>query len=60
MFIKDSSGRITQEPDHMFSHTNDAVRYAITSLMRIPEPSHDDEMRVLTNRVARLSNDFGV
>lgn len=60
MFIQDSNGRITNEPDHMWSHSMDAIRYGVSSILKIPEPTYDEEMRVLTNRVARFSNDAGV
>lgn len=32
LFIVDKDGKITNEPDHMFSHSMDAIRYAIASI----------------------------
>lgn len=32
----DKDGRILNEPEHMFSHSMDAIRYAITSLKKMP------------------------
>lgn len=56
LWMTDKQGRIVNEPDHLFSHTMDAIRYAIASLLKVPEFDLEDEMRILTNREARRSD----
>lgn len=36
LFITDKNGRLTSEPDHAFSHSMDAVRYALETLTDAP------------------------
>lgn len=60
LWLVDKQGKIINEPDHTWSHSMDAIKYAICSLVKDPEDTYEDEMRVLTNRIDRHSNDFGV
>lgn len=36
MWETDKDGRILNEPEHMFSHSMDAIRYALTSIIKKP------------------------
>ena len=36
LFLKDKEGKITNEPDHAFSHSMDAIRYAMETLVDSP------------------------
>lgn len=60
LWLTDKTGKIINEPDHLYSHCQDALRYAIVSLLKQPEASYEDEMRVLTNRIDRQGNDWGL
>ena len=37
LWITDKDGKILNEPEHQFSHTMDAIRYAIVSLVKPPK-----------------------
>lgn len=40
----DKTGKIINEPDHLWSHSMDAIRYAISSLAEyIPEHIHNQQ-----------------
>jgi phage terminase large subunit len=60
MYIIDKMGKITQTPDHLWSHSLDAVRYALVSLMGNGADDNVMRQRVLTNRAQRMRNDVGI
>jgi phage terminase large subunit len=37
LFIVDKDGKVTNGPEHEFSHSMDAIRYALTSLIKKPD-----------------------
>ncbi len=36
LFVTDRNGKILNEPEHTFSHSMDAIRYALASILRLP------------------------
>lgn len=58
----DRDGKILNQPEHAFSHTMDAIRYAITSLMKTPFEDDEEEVyRIERNRRERASKvDYGL
>ncbi len=36
LWMTDKDGKILNEPEHTFSHSMDAIRYAIVSLVKLP------------------------
>lgn len=38
LWMTDRDGKILNEPEHQFSHSMDAIRYAITSIIKKPKP----------------------
>jgi phage terminase large subunit len=36
LFIVDKDGKVTNEPEHEYSHSMDAIRYALTSILKKP------------------------
>lgn len=53
-WITDKDGKLTNEPDHLFSHGPDAIRYAIASL----KPNTElDEQELADRRLARLKQE---
>jgi phage terminase large subunit len=51
LWATDKNGKILNEPEHTFSHSMDAIRYALSNLL-ITDRGYDplEEMRVWTNR----------
>ena len=43
----DKDGKILNEPEHMFSHSMDAIRYAITSLKQYPDTKQPEASKPL-------------
>lgn len=60
LWITDKQGVILNEPEHTFSHSMDAVRYAIVSLARDPADDAGALRRIEENRHFRLQNDTGI
>lgn len=53
-WISDKDGKLTNEPDHLFSHSMDAISYAIGSLKPNTEP---DEQELAERRLSRLKQE---
>src|SRR3990167_1560537 len=63
LWIVDKNGKMLNEPEHAFSHSMDAVRYAITSLLKTPDATDDERFRIEQNRFDRTnqrSREFGL
>jgi len=54
LWVVDKNGKMLNEPEHAFSHSMDAIRYAITSLLKRPEDDPKEERRIEINRHERL------
>lgn len=54
-FVEDRNGKITSEPDHLFSHSMDAIRYAITSIPKLykSETGQEKEDRLFREMIKR-------
>lgn len=44
-WLKDKEGRMLQTPDHLYSHSMDAIRYAVQSMIG-REEDNDEELRI--------------
>ena len=53
IWITDKDGRIVNEPDHLYSHSMDAIRYAFSSLELNNKP---DENEIADRLMSRLRN----
>ena len=53
LWIVDKNGKMLNEPEHAFSHSMDAIRYAITSLLKTPDATDDERFRIEQNRQQR-------
>lgn len=55
LFIEDKNGKVTNEPDHLFSHSMDAIRYAVTSLPKLykSETGQEKEDRMFREMIKR-------
>lgn len=50
LFETDKYGKITNEPEHAFSHSMDGIRYALTSLVKTGVPTIKDLIELESNR----------
>jgi phage terminase large subunit len=55
LYVVDKNGKISNEPEHQFSHSMDAVRYAVSSVFRAKNMLFDPKsiMRVANKRQAK-------
>ncbi len=62
LWMVDKDGKILNIPEHMFSHSMDAIRYAIVSLVKIPEEDKNERIRIEENRYQRSAtiNDYAL
>lgn len=57
----DRNGKKLNIPEHQWSHSMDAIRYALTSIHKIGFPSQEDIFQVTQNRREKLlTTDYGV
>ena len=63
MWETDKGGGVVNVPCPIWNHCMDAVRYAITSLAKITEPTEKELQRIMENRIVRQTvqaSDFGL
>ena len=62
LWMTDKLGKILNEPEHAFSHSMDAIRYAIVSLLKKPDASPQEERQIEINRYERRKaiQDYGI
>ena len=58
----DKNGKILNIPEHAFSHSMDAIRYGMSSLLKTPFVDDNELYRIERNRHEKQSrkNDFGL
>lgn len=62
LWVVDKNGKVTNIPEHAFSHSMDAISYAIQSLLKTPEADPNERHRIEENRFERKQSqlDYGL
>lgn len=56
LWERDRQGTIINEPEHVWSHSMDAIRYALVSIIKVGSPSPKDLLALEMNRRERVDN----
>jgi len=56
LWVTDKQGKILNEPEHEFSHSMDAIRYGLCSLLKEPEFNQQDIRKIQEVRYNRATN----
>lgn len=59
LWAVDRQGKVTNEPEHQFSHSMDAIRYGLTGLEPL-DPAKEREIYETRTERERNTNDFGL
>jgi len=60
LWRNDKNGKILNVPESGFDHCNDAIRYAITSIVKVGNPTEQEREQVMTTRHERTLTQFDV